>query len=155
VDYLGITKLLVQFPGQLRLFLAGIFIYLLFNKINKINIYPLLLIGLSLSIFFIQYKYFKFTIYPLSLSILVVYIAYFVKNIKINFDFSYSFYILHFPIIQLSLYFKINPSNPILSFLSLFFVILVLSYFSEKYIEKKFIKMGKNIVRKNKNNDTK
>jgi peptidoglycan/LPS O-acetylase OafA/YrhL len=61
------------------------------------------------------------------------------------FDFSYSFYILHFPVIQLALYFGINPSNPLVSFVSLFAVILFLSYFSEKYIEKRFVKIGKEI----------
>ena len=64
--------------------------------------------------------------------------------------FSYSFYILHFPVIQLALYFGINPSNPLVSFVSLFAVILVLSYFSEKYIEKRFIKIGREIVKKDK-----
>jgi peptidoglycan/LPS O-acetylase OafA/YrhL len=62
----------------------------------------------------------------------------------------YSLYILHFPVIQLALYFGINPSNPIVSFVSLFAVILVLSYFSEKYIEKRFVGIGKNIVKRDK-----
>ena len=61
---------------------------------------------------------------------------------------SYSFYILHFPVIQIVLYFGINPINPVVSFISLFAVILVLSYFSEKYIEKKFVKIGREIVKK-------
>jgi len=66
----------------------------------------------------------------------------------VNFDFSYNLYILHFPVIQLALYFGINPSNPIVSFVVLFAVILFLSYFSEKYIEKRFIKMGREIVKR-------
>jgi peptidoglycan/LPS O-acetylase OafA/YrhL len=48
----------------------------------------------------------------------------------------------------LALYFEINPTNPIISFVVLFAVILVLSYFSEKYIEKRFIKIGREIVKK-------
>ncbi len=131
VDYLGIEKLLVQFPAQLRLFLVGIMLYVLFDKFKDKNITLL-------------------AIYPLFLGILVIYLVYFVKHIKINFDFSYSFYILHFPVIQLALYFGINPSNPIVSFVSLFAVILFLSYFSEKYIEKKFVGIGKNIVKRDK-----
>jgi len=35
-----------------------------------------------------------------------------------------------------------------ISFVVLFAVILFLSYFSEKYIEKRFIKMGKEIVKR-------
>ena len=50
--------------------------------------------------------------------------------------------------IQLALYFGINPSNSLVSFVSLFAVILVLSYFSEKYVEKRFIKIGREIVKK-------
>ena len=64
--------------------------------------------------------------------------------------FSYSFYILHFPVIQLALYFGINPINPVVSFISLFAVILVLSYFSEKYIEKRFVEIGRKIIKKDK-----
>ena len=78
-------------------------------------------------------------------------LVYYVKNIKVNFDFSYSFYILHFPVIQLSLYFGMNPINPVISFVSLFAVILLLSYLSEIYIEKKFVNIGKNIIKKEKN----
>jgi len=46
-------------------------------------------------------------------------------------------------------YFGVNPVNPIISFVSLFSVVLVLSYFSEKYIEKRFIKLGRDIIKKN------
>jgi len=79
----------------------------------------------------------------------MIWLVYYVKPIKIKFDFSYSFYILHFPVIQLSVYFGVNPVNPIISFVSLFSVVLVLSYFSEKYIEKRFIKLGRDIIKKN------
>ena len=92
--------------------------------------------------------YFKLIVYPILLGFIVLYLAFYLTQIKINFDFSYSFYILHFPVIQLALYFKFNPSNAIASFTILFITVFVLSYFSEKYIEKKFIQMGKEIVRK-------
>lgn len=148
VDYLGIEKLLVQFPAQLRLFVVGIMLYVTFSKLNNTNIYILLFISLVVFFVFKDLSYFKYSMYPLCIGIWVVYLAYFVKYIKINFDFSYSFYILHFPVIQLALYFEINPTNPIISFVVLFAVILVLSYFSEKYIEKRFIKIGREIVKK-------
>ncbi len=150
VDYVGISKLLVQFPAQLRLFLVGIILYVLFDKFKDKNITLLVIASLILIVLFKDSEYFKFSVYPLLLGFLVIYLVYFVKYIKINFDFSYSFYILHFPVIQLALYFGINPSNPIVSFVSLFVVILVLSYFSEIYIEKRFVKIGKEIVKKDK-----
>jgi len=147
VDYLGIEKLLVQFPAQLRLFLVGILLYVLFDKFKDKNTTLFAIASLILIVLFKDFEYFKFTVYPLFLGILVIYLVYFVKHIKINFDFSYSFYILHFPVIQLALYFGINPFNPLVSFVSLFAVILFLSYFSEKYIEKRFVKIGKEIVK--------
>ncbi len=142
--------LILQFPAQGRLFLAGIFLYIFFDKINKKNIYWLLIIGVVSIVVFDGNNYFRFSIYPIMLSFIVIYLTYFVKKIKINFDFSYSFYILHFPVIQLALYFDMNPTNPILSFIGLFSTVLILSYFSEKYIEKKFIQLGKNIIQRNK-----
>lgn len=148
VDYLGISKLLVQFPAQLRLFLVGIMLYLLFDKLKAKNIYLLAILSLVLIVLFQEYSYFKYTLYPFCVGFMMIYLVYFVKNIKINFDFSYSFYILHFPVIQFALYFGLNPVNPIVSFLVLFGVILVLSYFSEIYIEKKFVAIGRKIVKR-------
>lgn len=150
VDYMGIEKLLVQFPAQLRLFTIGIICYVIFTKFNKNNIYLAVLISFLLVVLFKDIIYFKYMIYPMCIGVFVIFCAYFVKHIKVDFDFSYSFYILHFPVIQLALYFGINPTNPIISFFTLFIVILILSYLSEKYIEKKFIKIGKNIIKRNK-----
>ena len=150
VDYMGIEKLLVQFPAQLRLFTIGIICYVIFTKFNKNNIYLAVLISFLLVVLFKDIIYFKYMIYPMCIGVFVIFCAYFVKHIEVDFDFSYSFYILHFPVIQLALYFGINPANPIISFFTLFIVILILSYLSEKYIEKKFIKIGKNIIKRNK-----
>ncbi|OCL85159.1 Acyltransferase family protein [Arcobacter porcinus] len=151
VDYLGMEKLLVQFPAQVRLFMVGILLYILFDKFNKNNIYLLAIVSLILLIFLKDNTYFNYILYPFCIGFMMIFLVYFVKNIKVNFDFSYSLYILHFPVIQLALYFEINPTNPIISFVVLFAVILVLSYFSEKYIEKRFIKIGREIVKKDRN----
>ena len=150
VDYLGMEKLLVQFPAQVRLFMVGILLYILFYKFNKNNIYLLAIVSLILLIFLKDNTYFNYILYPFCIGFMMIFLVYFVKNIKVNFDFSYSLYILHFPVIQLALYFEINPTNPIISFVVLFAVILVFSYFSEKYIEKRFIKIGREIVKKDK-----
>ena len=148
VDYLGIEKLLVQFPAQVRLFMVGILLYILFDKFNKKNIYLLAIVSLILLIVLKDNTSFNYILYPFCIGFMMIFLVYFVKNINVNFDFSYSLYILHFPVIQLVLYFNINPTNPIISFVVLFAVILVLSYFSEKYIEKRFIKIGREIVKK-------
>lgn len=151
VNYLGISKLLVQFPAQLRLFVVGILLYVFFDRLKDKNIYILAMGSLILIVLLGDFDYFKFTLYPLLLGFVMICLVYFVKYIKINFDFSYSFYIVHFPVIQLTLFFGINPSHPVASFISLFFVILVLSYFSEIYIEKRFVQIGKKIVMRDKN----
>ena len=149
VDYLGISKLLVQFPAQLRLFTVGITLYVMFDKLKNKNIIFFVAGSFGLIVLFSGNDYFKFSLYPFLLGIIMIWLVYYVKPIKIKFDFSYSFYILHFPVIQLSVYFGVNPVNPIISFVSLFSVVLVLSYFSEKYIEKRFIKLGRDIIKKN------
>ena len=146
VDYIGVEKLLVQFPAQLRLFLTGIFFYLLIRKIDTRHSMWLALVALCLVVLLSDNRLFRFALYPATLGFLVVWIVFFVKSVKIPFDFSYSFYILHFPVIQIVLYFQLNPENPVGSFILLFATVLLLSYLSEKYIEKRFIGMGKDLI---------
>lgn len=140
--------LLFQFPAQVRLFMVGILMYIVFDKFNRKNIYLLAVTSLFLMIFLKDNSYFYYILYPFCIGFMMICLVYFVKNIKVNFDFSYSLYIVHFPVIQLALYFGINPTNPVVSFVVLFIVILILSYFSEKYIEKRFVKIGREIVKK-------
>lgn len=149
IDYLGMDKLNVQYPAQLRLFLVGILLYIFFDKLEKVNFYFLSIVSLVLLFLFNQYEYFYFVFYPLCIGTIVIFLVYIIKIRKISFDFSYSFYILHFPVIQLFLYFEINPNNPVISFFIIFIVVLVLSYICEVYIEKKFINIGKNLLKKN------
>jgi len=146
INEMGLTKLLNQFPAQLKLFIVGILFYLLYERINKKNIYIFLLFSVSAIIIFIENKYFKFAFYPILLGFIVIYLVYYIRQVDIRFDFSYSFYIFHFPVIQLAIFFGLNPSNPKLSFIVLFIIILFLSYLSEKYIEKRFVLIGKKII---------
>lgn len=152
IDFIDIDKLNVQYPAQLRLFLAGIIIYVLFDKLKEYNYYYLGLISLSLLVIFNNNEYFYFVLYPICISVLVLFLVYTIKKVKISFDFSYSFYIIHFPVIQLALYFDINPSNPLISFVVLFCIIILLSYLSEIYIEKYFINIGRSLIKKLRNN---
>lgn len=152
IDYLGLDKLNVQYPAQLRLFLIGILLYIFFDKLKKVNLYFLSTFAFVLLYIFNHYKYFYFIFYPLCIGVLVVFLVFVIKIRKINFDFSYSFYILHFPVIQLFQYFGINPNDPVISFFVIFIVIVILSYISELYIEKRFIYIGKILLEK-KNNE--
>jgi peptidoglycan/LPS O-acetylase OafA/YrhL len=140
-------KMLVQFPAQLRLFLAGIFLYIYFDKIGKYK--PILTAGacLMLIILFRDNVFFRFIIYPFLLGMFLIYVVYYIKPIIIKFDFSFSFYIVHFPLIQLAILFDLNPSNPITSFILLFSLTVLISYVSEIFIEKRFIKLGRAIIK--------
>ncbi|KFL34043.1 MULTISPECIES: acyltransferase [unclassified Sulfurospirillum] len=149
VDYFGNVKLLVQFPAQLRLFITGILLYIFFDTINRKNIFIYSGTSFILIVLFGENSYFHYLFYPIFLGCLVVLLAFFLKTFEIHVDFSYSFYILHFPVIQIFLYFKINSGNPLFSFMTLFGLVLFLSYISEKYIEKRFIQIGKNIIQRN------
>ena len=94
VDYLGIEKLLVQFPAQVRLFIVGILLYILFGKFNKNNIYLLAIVSLILLIVLKDNTSFNYILYPFCIGFMMIFLVYFVKNIQVNFDFSYSLYIL-------------------------------------------------------------
>lgn len=148
IDYLELSTLLVLFPAQLRLFTVGILLYILFDKMQNKHNYSLVAGSFLLIVLFKDVHYFKFLIYPFLLGYVMMYIVFFVKNISINFDFSYSFYVIHFPIIQLALFFKINPQNPTVSFISLFLITLILSYLSERYLEVFFIQKGRSLLKK-------
>lgn len=150
VDHFGYAKLLVQFPAQLRLFLVGIFLYLFFDKFRAKGIYLCASLAFFSIFMFREVEYFRFSLYPIMLGFGVIFIVYFVKAVPVKFDFSYSFYIFHFPIIQIAVLFGLNPKDPILSFMSLFFIALICSYFSEKYIEKRFISIGRKIISRQK-----
>lgn len=140
-------KMLVQFPSQMRLFLVGILLHIYFDKFRKYKPTLTALICLLLIILFRDNEFFRFIIYPFSLGMLLIYIVYHIKPLIIKFDFSFSFYIVHFPLIQLAVLYDLNPSNPIASFILLFSLTVLISYLSEIYIEKRFVKLGKKIIR--------
>ena len=144
--YINDETMLVQFPAQIRLFLSGIFAYIFFDKFGRF--YPHL-VGLSCLLVALLFRndiVFKIFLYPLALSAAVIYCAYYLRVFSIRFDFSYSFYIFHFPLIQLAIYYDLNPSNQVLSILSLFFITVFLSYLSELFIEKRFVNVGRRMI---------
>ncbi|QSX36027.1 acyltransferase family protein [Shewanella sedimentimangrovi] len=146
-------RMLFQFPAQIRLFLSGILAYIYFDRIGRFSQYKVVTLSLILVILFRENVYFRFTVYPLFLSVILIYFVYYVKTYVIKFDFSYSFYIIHFPLIQLAILFDLNPSNPFLSLVLLFSLTVLLSYLSELYIEKRFVIVGREIIKRRKNAD--
>jgi peptidoglycan/LPS O-acetylase OafA/YrhL len=151
VTHLGMPKLEVQFPSQLRLFIVGILFYVLFFKMDKKKIFTASAFSLLSILLFEKNTLFHSFFEPFALGTVMIFIVYHLKHLKLNFDFSYSFYILHFPVIQLFLFFKIDPNDLFLSFITLFCTVLVLSYIAEKYIEKRFIQIGRDLIKREKN----
>ncbi len=149
-DNLNNDKMLVQFPSQIRLFVSGILAYVFFEKIGDYSKYKIVALSVILVVLFRDNSYFRFSVYPLLLSVILIYFAYYVKTYVIKFDFSYSFYIIHFPLIQLAIFFGFNPSNPIISLVLLFSLTVFLSYLSELYIEKRFVMIGRDIIKRRK-----
>jgi peptidoglycan/LPS O-acetylase OafA/YrhL len=141
-------KMLVQFPAQLRLFLVGIILYIYFDKFATYRPALSATISLIFVIVFREEAIFRATVYPLFLGVCLIYAVYFIKPVIIRFDFSFSFYIVHFPLIQLSLLFGFNPVNPVASFALLFFLTILISFLSEMYIERPSIGFGKTLIRR-------
>ena len=141
--------LLVQFPGQLRLFCAGIILYLLTDKIQSFSDNSMLILTfLSIVLLFLfrEYDFFRFTVYPFVLSFVIFFIVYFKKIHITTFDFSYSLYVVHFPVIQLCVLYNVSFLNPYLSFVLILFISMSLSFLLNKYVEKYFINKGKSFA---------
>ncbi|MDO6499532.1 acyltransferase family protein [Photobacterium sanguinicancri] len=147
VKQLGLEQLIVLFPGQLRLFIIGVLLYHLFSRFNQKNITIMLFVSVVVVVLDFDYFIVDFLLYPFCIGIIVLYVVFFLKPINVGFDFSYSLYILHFPVIQIFIYFSFDHYVPWLSFVSLFSLVLVLSYFSERFIEKRFVKLGRDMIK--------
>ncbi|MDD2781647.1 acyltransferase [Sulfuricurvum sp.] len=145
-EYLHFDKLLVQFPAQLRLFVVGMTLYVFYEFVNRYSVI-LTVLSILILLFVPASSFFDFVLYPWAIGFILFFIVFRLFTIKVHFDFSYSLYIIHYPIIQLFMYFHINPTNPFYSFVSIFSIILVLALLSEKYLEKPFIEMGKKILK--------
>ncbi len=142
--------LIRQLPGKFRFFAVGILLFMYFDRITKINSKTMLSLVISsiiLLYLFLSNNIFNVVIYPFCLGILILYIAFYIKQLKISSDFSYSIYVIHFPIIQIALLYQINLNKPLFSLLFFTTLIFILSFLSEKYLEKKFIQTGKKIIK--------
>ena len=153
------------FPNQANVFLVGFLLYYLqFEsnfKIVKILIFLLLLIIPN----FLIYRLLNFEVHN-EINILVTYsfifLFFLVKNkrfefLKPNFiqvigKFSYSIYIIHFIVLyfisryKLDILFTNNTINYIFIFLITLIISTLVSSITYKYIEQKFISLGKYII---------
>jgi len=133
-----------QFFGQIRYFISGAIILFYFDFIVKERVKYFLPIAavVFLTKYFFSHWLVDF-LYPFSFAVLIVFCAYYFKKISILTkygDFSYGFYLFHFPVIQIMIHFGFFKENPVLLFVLCFFVILLFSVLSWHLLEKRVLK---------------
>ncbi len=132
-------KLEWQIPGQLAFFISGAFLYYFYDKFHKKSL--LLFIVSAIILFTHKFIFDVYFLYPAALSVVVVYFAqifkFMVKFGKYG-DFSFGFYIWHFPILQLFIQYELFY-NPLIGVMLLALCIFVAAYLSWHLIEKQFL----------------
>lgn len=127
-----------QLPGQLCYFLAGalIFYYLeAFERHIKIFVFA------SVAVLMVDVWFLLPLFEPVALAVLVGFFGLFLYmgNFGKYGDFSYGVYILHFPIIQLFIYFGWFGDFPLLYLLSVVVVVLIGAIAMWHIVEKRFL----------------
>ena len=149
-----------QFPSQLRFFMVGIGMYLYchpalvagsgivnFNSVffprpRYKNGVTAILIVTIFTICNFRHELHLLPIYPLLVAGLVFICAFRLPVIPLKYDISYGVYLIHAPLIQLSLLFGIFEDN--LWFLFLLLVtIYILAFLAEKFVELPMVRAGK------------
>lgn len=144
-EYYKLPILAKQLPGYLSYFSVGMLLYFNFQTLQKHN--KMVLFG---SILFFLSMLFQYNAYlfPLSLGLLVIQLAYnlpFLNNFGKYGDFTYGIYIFHFPIIQVFKHFGLfEQYNPFLVGAMIGIVTLLMAIFSWFFIEVKFLDRYKN-----------
>lgn len=154
VEYFNIVFLKNQFPAYLRLFVSGVFLSLLFQKedlmnrlqLNALNLFIFLALSFVLYLFYNDFL-FRTILYPFLITLFLLFFISFFGTFKFNFDFSYSLYIIHFPILQIILYFDLFTNFGFFNFCIFLIFCLSLSYFIFLPIENFFITYGKNLIK--------
>jgi peptidoglycan/LPS O-acetylase OafA/YrhL len=127
-----------QLPGQLSYFMSGAFLYYFlpqFERHVKYFIFPSVLI-------LVINRYIPLVLFePFALACVVVFFGLFlyVGNFGRYGDFSYGIYILHFPIIQLVMHFKVFQASP-WAFLAVCVTLTMVGAVAMwNFVEKKFL----------------
>lgn len=128
--------LLHQLPGKFSFFMMGAILYFYHGYFKKNAIIYFII---AIIIFYLNHQIDLYFLYPIALSILVIYIA----TIMINLgnwgkygDFSYTIYVIHFPIIQIFISKGYIDQHPYLMLIIILSLILTISFFAWRYIEK-------------------
>ena len=128
-----------QLPGQLTYFIAGASSYYYFEHLSK---WAGWLVSLSLVAFTFQAWLPWVAVEPFAIGILVVYFACifpYLGNFGKYGDFSYGIYIVHFPLLQLIVYYGFFKQSPWLVLAISGVLILSIAVFFCHFIEKPFL----------------
>jgi peptidoglycan/LPS O-acetylase OafA/YrhL len=139
-----------QFPAYLRFFIVGIILYLYGYKIRFSSFYALLI---SVILFFTSYYaignvFYKAFVYPVCLGIIVYLVGFSKPVFDLKYDISYGVYIIHFPVIQIFLFFGYFTSSFYLFIPVVLTVIILMASLSYILVEKRFIELGHRLPKK-------
>ncbi|MDR2840738.1 MAG: acyltransferase [Paludibacter sp.] len=133
-----------QFVGQLKFFISGVILLFYFDFI--IEKYDKIFFPVAAIIFLLRYFVSFWVIeffYPIAFAIIIVWCAYKFKKLAIFTragDFSYGFYLFHFPIIQIFMYLGWFKDSPVLLFIVCFLTVYCLSGISWHLLEKRILR---------------
>jgi peptidoglycan/LPS O-acetylase OafA/YrhL len=138
-----------QLPGQLVFFLAGAAGYYYFQYLAK-QAHWLALIAIAA---FALKSWLPWVIVqPIALGVLVLYFACIVPSVG-NFgkygDFSYGIYIVHFPILQLMVSFRLFEKNPWLMLIVAGSMVVTVAFVLWHFVEKRFLRKSSHYVAAN------
>jgi peptidoglycan/LPS O-acetylase OafA/YrhL len=145
-----------QLPSQLRFFVIGIYLYshpiiLHYAKSNardKLDGAIVVFIGCLLLLICSLRSFLLFApLYPIFLGSAIFVLAFRAPTLPIKNDISYGVYLIHAPLIQLSLLLGFYQDS-LLFLLMLVVVVLELAFIAEKLVELPMIKLGKKLAKK-------
>lgn len=138
-----------QLPGQVVFFIAGAAGYYYLQYLVK---YAKWLVPMSVAAFVLQSWLPWAAVQPVALGVLVVYFAC-VAPIFANFDkygdFSYGIYIVHFPILQLMIYYGLFKESPWAMLLVAGALVMMAAFLLWHFIEKPFLRKSSHYVAAN------
>lgn len=121
-----------QFPGALMYFVSGILLYKNFDFFKKYSIYFIL------PSFYFIYDY-TAIFFPISFAIILFVVSFqlpYIKFLDFKNDVSYGIYLIHYPVIQFLVSYELHKLPTLAYSIIVFFVVLLLSIITWKYIEK-------------------
>lgn len=140
-----------QLPAQLRFFIVGMLVLKCMDRLSEsrsVVFFVGLAIFLSVIVASVSFVFYDALIYPVLLGLIVYTLAFFTPRIVMRWDISYPIYVLHFPILQLLMYFGVMQSGLWLFMLSFIGILIPLSFLLHILIEMPFLRMANFLVKK-------